>query len=86
MKNLWREMAELPDKYAANLLLCAPELVDLDCNPEGVAPGYWQDGPLIEDGHDEGEWIAAGYCMEHDHFVNRICRPTHFLVIVGPEE
>lgn len=85
MKHSWHPIAELIDLHDANLLLCAPELVDLDCNPHGVAPGYWQDGPNTPGGDEPGEWIAAGYCMVHDCWVNRSCNPTHFMVIEGPE-
>lgn len=84
---LWKLIEELTEqeKYRTDLLLCAPELVDLDCNVLGVAPGYWQDGPLTLGGDEEGEWVAAGYCMQHDHFVNRTCNPTHFLFLQGPD-
>ncbi len=40
---IWQPIAQLEDKYATNLLLCAPELVDADCNPAGIGMGYWQD-------------------------------------------
>ena len=84
MKNLWRPIAELKKHHKDDLLLCAPELVDLDCNPQGIAPGYWNDGPLTLGGDEVGVWVAAGYCMQHDHFVNRICNPTHFILLEGP--
>lgn len=85
MKDLWKPIAELEDLYNTNLLLHAPELVDLDCNREGIAPGYWQDGPLTLGGDEDGQWVAAGYCMQHDHFLNRACNPTHFIIMEGPE-
>lgn len=96
MASVWLPIAKLIDPYKTDLLLCAPELVDLDCNPHGVAPGYWQDGsdddgPYWEFGdldHSrmrvQGTWIAAGYCMQHDHWVDRVCRPTHYMIIEGP--
>lgn len=95
MSNLWLPIVELTDPYEINFLLRAPELVDLDCNPLGVAPGYWQDGSddagpywtFGEPGNQwkiQGEWVAAGYCMSHDHFMNRTCKPTHFIQMRGP--
>lgn len=83
MKDLWRPIGELADKYEANLLLRAPELVDLDCNPHGVGPGYWQDD--AEGGEtSDGAWLCAKWSMSNDEWYERPCRPTHFLVIEGP--
>ena len=84
MKSLWKPIKELKDCYSVSLLLAAPELVDLDCNPEGIAPGYWQDGPLTAGGNEKGQWIAAGYDMCHDCFVNKVCNPTHFIILEKP--
>lgn len=85
MKGLWEPISELKDKYSENLLLTAPDLVDLDCNPIGVSPGYWQDGPFTPGGNEEGVWIAAGYDMCNDMFVNKVCNPTHFIIMEGPD-
>ena len=46
MRELWKPIDQLEDKYNTKLLLCAPELVDPDCNPDGIGMGYWQDGPV----------------------------------------
>jgi hypothetical protein len=83
MRDLWRPITELADRYAPNLLLRAPELVDLDCNPHGVGPGYWQDdadGIKLE----KGAWLCAKWSMTSDEWYEVACQPTHYLVIEGP--
>lgn len=80
MARLWRPIAELEDRYAGNLLLQAPELVDLDCNEPGVGMGYWQDGARP---HGEGTWLAARWNMSNDEWYEVECCPTHFMVIEG---
>jgi len=100
MKNLWRPISELQDRYATNLLLCAPELVDLDCNEHGVGPGYWQDDrdrpetslaqarheePLhFDDSLDYGGFMAAKWNMTNDEWDDVKVNPTHFIIIEGP--
>ncbi len=74
----WKPIAELKDRYNVNLLLCAPELVNLDCNPHGIAPGYWMD--------TSEEWIAAGYDMQSDLWKDCVCNPTHFIIMTGPAD
>ena len=90
MKNCWRPISELTDLYTPNLLLCAPELVQEDCNPHGVAPGWWQDDLFTPDGEkptsDDGAWVCAGFDMTNDEWVRKFCVPTHFMIIEGPEK
>lgn len=89
----WRPIEELSDRYAGNLLLVAPELVDLDCNEHGVGMGYWQDGrdePCDEKGAcgdpnvDYGGFLACKWSMSNDEWREVPCTPTHFLVLAGP--
>lgn len=79
MKNLWRPINELEDKYNTNLLLCAPELVDLDCNVNGIGMGYFQDTP-----RGPGIWFAAKWNMTNDEWYECACTPTHFIAMEGP--
>jgi len=81
MKDLWRPIAELKDKYASGLLLCAPELIDLDCNPEGIGMGYWQDGGGVDGGN---AWLCAKWSMTNDEWYEKECNPTHFIQMTGP--
>lgn len=92
MKNLWRPISELDrnDLYSPNLLLRAPELVNLDCNEHGVAPGYYQDDRDRVDHNDTREddlsgWVAAGYDLHRDEWVALKVTPTHFMMIEGPK-
>lgn len=74
MRGLWRPIAELRDRYAENLILCAPELLHEDFNPLGVGTGYYQDGV---------GWRASTMDGDGDsHSV--VCHPTHFIVMRGP--
>lgn len=81
----WRPIAELTDRYAVNLLLCAPELVNADCNEHGAGMGYWQDGNPHDDS-DEGSWLACRWNMTNDEWDEVKCTPTHFAVIGGPRD
>lgn len=90
---LWRPIAELEDKYSNNLLLCAPELVDLDCNEAGIGMGYWQDDyhvPTNEHGAcglpgvDYGSFACCKWNMTNDEWYECACTPTHFLILEGP--
>lgn len=74
MQMLWQPIKELEDKYSSNLLLRAPELVNLDCNEHGVGIGYWQGG-----------FVAAKWSMTNDEWCEVKVTPTHFCMIVGPE-
>jgi hypothetical protein len=93
MRELWRPIAELEDKYTTNLLLCAPELVDLDCNEDGIGMGYWQDdaltpfdknGAVREEGVDYGSFMCAKWSMSNDEWYEVPCNPTHFIEMKGP--
>lgn len=78
MTDLWHPMSEMTDemRYAGGYLLHAPDLVDLDFNPQGVERGYWQD--------DEG-WCAPGWDANSDVWTEgRVVHPTHFMVIEPP--
>lgn len=78
MKLNWRPIAELKDKEDGNhlnLLLCAPELISPDFNPDGIAPGFW----------DGEEWKGAGFDMHNDEFTTITVNPTHFCYVGGPE-
>ena len=79
MKHLWRSISELEDLYQTNLLLCAPELVDLDCNIPGIGMGYFQDQPT-----DPGQWLAAKWNMTNDEWDEVPVTPTHFIIMEGP--
>lgn len=95
MKDLWRSITELTEelRYSTDLLLCAPELVDLDCNEPGVGPGYWQDerdvpvgpnGATRVGGVNYGGFLAAKWNMTNDEWYEAKVEPTHFLVMEGP--
>jgi hypothetical protein len=90
----WRPIAELADRYENGLLLLAPELVDLDCNPSGVGMGYWQDDGLtwsmtqeecdrLDDSEDWGSWMACKWSMTNDEWSHVVCTPTHYLKLRG---
>ena len=80
----WKPISELPDRYAADLLLRARELVSPDFNPSGVAPGHWQDGGKEGDDADDGAWLAARWCNNCEAWHVVTVHPTHFCVIEGP--
>lgn len=79
---LWSPIEELgdEDKYDTNLLLCAPELVDEDCNPHGIGMGYFQDerdvpsgphGAIREPESDDDYRIRI-----RDKYIHGSCSPT----------
>lgn len=93
----WTPIEELKDKYETRLLLCAPELVDLDCNPDGIGMGYWQDDGLLhglsieecakrDEMVDYGCFLAGKWSMQNDEWNEVACNPTHFIVMVGPKK
>lgn len=97
LKDLWRPIAELTEKERhgdeAGFLLCAPELVDLDCNVHGVGMGYYQDdrdmpcnehGACGEEGVDYGGWLACQWSMTNDEWAHVSVTPTHFMRLEGP--
>lgn len=59
----------------AGFLLCAPELVDPDCNVFGVGMGYY---------HPEDGWQAGKWDMNNDEWREVTCNPTHFARIEPP--
>jgi len=86
----WHPIAELQDRYQSELLLRAPELIDLDCNAEGVGLGYWQDdhnvpfdenGAKPEPGVEYGAWLACKWNMTCDEWYQVEVHPTHFIVL-----
>jgi hypothetical protein len=88
----WHPISELKDKYQPELLLKAPELVDLDCNVEGVGMGFWQDDGLLwnmsqaecdarDQTKDYGCWLACKWDMSNDEWRHVPCTPTHFIVL-----
>jgi len=90
----WHPIAELTDKYASNLMLLAPELVDLDCNEMGAGMGYWQDDGLLwhasqkecderDPERDYGCFMACKWSMSNDEWCHVPCTPTHYAVIGG---
>jgi hypothetical protein len=96
MKDLWRPIEELgvEERYDTDFLLRAPELVDGDCNLQGVAPGYFQDdrdvpcgpeGAIREEGKDYGGWMAAKWSMSNDEWYDTPVTPTHYCRIEGPQ-
>ena len=86
----WKPISELKDRYASNLLLCAPELVDADCNEAGVGLGYWQDDRDLllecnrEPGVDYSGFLACKWNMTSDEWNEVSVTPTHFMLIEGP--
>ena len=82
MDKLWKPIAELANKYQPNLLFCAPELVDLDCNTHGIGMGYWQDG----EGLTNGSFLACKWNMTNDEWDEKKCTPTHFMIMRGPHD
>lgn len=93
----WRPIAELTKKtrYGNHdgFLLYAPELVDLDCNAQGVGMGYWQDdrdvptdehGAVREEGKNYGGWLACKWDMHSDAWFEVKVTPTHFIRNEGP--
>lgn len=79
----WHPIEELRDKYQSELLLRAPELVDLDCNTDGVGMGYWQDGAGGSPHSREvgGCFLACKWSMTADEWFEVECHPTHFIVL-----
>lgn len=81
----WHPISELKDRYQAELLLRAPELVSLDCNRLGVGMGYWQDdggnSPLAKE--KGGCFIACRFSMTNDEWTEVECNPTHFIILAG---
>lgn len=90
----WHPIEELQDKYANNLLLLAPELVDGDCNEAGAGMGYWQDDGLLwnasqkecderDPDRNYGCFMACRWSMTNDEWSHVPCTPTHYAVIGG---
>lgn len=86
----WHPISELTDKYQGELLFKAPELVDEDCNREGVGLGYWQDdhnvptgpqGAIREEGVEYGAFLACKWNMTSDEWGQVEINPTHFIVL-----
>lgn len=71
----WLPIADMVDKYDGIFLLAAPELIDVDWNPEGVNIGFWQD--------DQG-WRSTQWNGSQDFTYDIIVNPTHFQRIKGP--
>jgi hypothetical protein len=99
MSLIWHPISELANdkRYGdeAGFLLCAPELVDGDCNVHGVGPGYWQDdrdmptdknGACGDPNVDYGGWLAAKWSMTNDEWYEIPVSPTHYARIRGPRE
>lgn len=83
----WKPIAEITeairDGADARLMLRAPELFHPDCNPDGVAPGYFQEG--CEAAGEPGRYYAAGYDTSNDTWESIEVTPTHFLVVDAPQ-
>lgn len=95
MKNLWKPIDQLPphELHSNNLLLCAPELVDEDCNPFGIGMGYYaddRDQPYNRDGRcgdpnvNYGGFLACKWNMTADEWYEEKITPTHFIILEGP--
>lgn len=100
MSEIWTPIDMLPDEERVQgthdgLLLCAPELVDLDCNAHGVGLGHWQDDGLLwsatqeecdrrDPNRDYGCWLACQWSMTNDEWAHVPVTPTHFARIRGP--
>lgn len=97
MEKLWQPIENLDaqTRYGdeSGFLLCAPELVDGDCNVHGVGMGYWQDdrdvpcgpnGAIRQEGVEYGGWLACKWSMTNDEWSHVPCTPTHFIQIRGP--
>jgi hypothetical protein len=69
--------------HGLNMLVHAPELVDGDCNPMGVAEAYWQDDGVNGD-TVPGAFLAPKYCMCQDEWNTVEVTPTHFMFIIAP--
>jgi hypothetical protein len=88
----WHPIEELRNRHQGELLLKAPELVDLDCNREGVGLGYWQDDGLtwamsqkecdkLDRDKDYGCFMACQWSMTNDEWAHVPVTPTHFIVL-----
>lgn len=79
MKELWKPIEKLQDKYQQPLLIAAPCLIHADSNPLGIADGFWND---ICEG-----WQTTTFDMCNDEW-NTVIIPaeavTHFLIPEGP--
>lgn len=99
MERLWRPVHELTEEDRrgdhAGFLLCAPELVDADCNEHGVGMGHWQDDGLTwsmsqkewdecDQTKDYGCWLACQWSMTNDEWAHVSCNPTHYIRLRGP--
>jgi hypothetical protein len=91
----WHPIEELSDKHQGELLLRAPELIDLDCNRLGVGMGYWQDeynvptgphGAIREEGVEYGAWVACKWNMTTDEWYETVCTPTHFIILADTSD
>lgn len=80
---LWRPIVELDDKYRPNLLVYAPELIDLDFNPSGAGMAHFQDGGLDGD-VEAGQFLANKWNGTNDEWMLVPCTPTHFVVLEPP--
>lgn len=83
----WHPIEELQDRYQGELLLRAPELVDLDCNRLGVGMGYWQDDAGTSEAakKNEGCFLACKWSMQNDEWYEKEVNPTHFIVLAIDE-
>lgn len=86
----WRPISELTDKEKYGdengFLLLAPELIDLDCNVNGVGMGYFQDErdvPYDEEGKNYDGWLACKWSMTNDEWCQVPCTPTHYIRLTG---
>lgn len=95
MRSLWKPIKEITidERYNIHVIVCAPELVDLDCNPQGVAPAYFQDERDVPSGPDGAirtpgvcydGWIGARYDMHNDEWHSVSVTPTHYIVVEPP--
>jgi hypothetical protein len=85
----WYPIAMLPDngaghrEHGLNMVVYAPELVNGDCNPHGVAEAYWQDDGLQGE-TKPGAFIAPSYCLSCDEWHMIEVTPSHFMYLTAP--
>jgi hypothetical protein len=85
----WYPIGDLPDngaghrEHGLNMVVHAPELVNGDCNPHGIAEAYWQDDGLKGE-TVPGAFIAPFYCMSCDEWHMTEVNPTHFMYLTAP--
>lgn len=86
---IWHPIALLPTvgeghrAHGLNMIVHAPELVNADANPHGIAEAYWQDDG-VSGATIPGAFLAPIYDMCQDVWEAGEITPTHFMFVTAP--